>query len=118
MPLQRPQFLCPGNLQVKTGQSFAFQAAFNSAQRVISSMPDYLGQKLHKCIERTDHYTLLILCEYIEHHEVGFRQPVGYQESRKLLQHFYDPFPTVLHYEQVAGSGPNLAFSPDGFAAG
>jgi hypothetical protein len=29
---------------------------------------------------------------------VGFRQSAQYQEWRALLHHFYDPFPTVLHY--------------------
>jgi hypothetical protein len=41
----------------------------------------------------------------VEHHEVGFRKSPQYQQWRALLHHFYDPFPTVLHYTQVAGPG-------------
>lgn len=93
-------------LQIKPGQSAAFQAAFNTAQRIISSMPGYLGHELQRCVEHAEHYMLLVRWESIEHHEVGFRKSAEYQEWRKLLHHFYDPFPTVLHYEQVAGGQP------------
>ena len=36
-------------------------------------------------------------------HEEGFRKSPRYQEWRRLLHHFYDPFPTVLHYGAVEG---------------
>lgn len=28
----------------------------------------------------------------------------GYQERKRLLHHFYEPFPMVLHYEAVPGT--------------
>jgi hypothetical protein len=37
----------------------------------------------------------------LEDHTIGFRQSPEYQEWRSLLHHFYDPFPTVEHYEVV-----------------
>lgn len=92
-------------LQVRPSQGAEFEAAFLTAQAIISSMPGYLGHELQKCIEKADHYMLLVRWESVEHHEVGFRQSTGYQAWRELLHHFYDPFPTVRHYEQVAGSG-------------
>ena len=39
--------------------------------------------------------------ETLEAHEVGFRQSPQYQQWKKLLHHFYDPFPTVSHYRRV-----------------
>ena len=92
-------------LQVKPEQTPEFEAAFNKAQAIISSMPGYLGHELQKCIEQANHYMLLVRWESVEHHEVGFRKSTEYQEWRQLLHHFYDPFPTVLHYELVNGSG-------------
>ncbi|HEY0956159.1 MAG TPA: antibiotic biosynthesis monooxygenase [Roseateles sp.] len=92
-------------LQVRPGQSAAFEAAFAEAQAIIASMPGYLGHELQRCIERAEHYMLLVRWESVAHHEQGFRQSEGYQRWRQLLHHFYDPFPTVLHYEQVAGPG-------------
>ncbi len=91
-------------LQVRPGQGAEFEAAFLEAQTIISAMPGYLGHELQKCIEQADHYMLLVRWETVEHHEVGFRQSAGYQAWRTLLHHFYDPFPTVLHYAQVAGT--------------
>jgi hypothetical protein len=32
---------------------------------------------------------------------IGFRQSAQYQEWKRLLHHFYDPFPTVEHYVAV-----------------
>lgn len=92
-------------LQVRSGQGGAFEAAFADAQRIISSMPGYRGHELQRCLERADHYVLLVRWDSVEHHEVGFRQSARYQEWRALLHHFYDPFPTVLHYENAAGPG-------------
>lgn len=91
-------------LQVRTGKQSEFEHAFNQAQRIISVMPGYMGHELQKCVEKDDHYMLLVQWETIEHHEVGFRKSPQYQEWRALLHHFYDPFPTVLHYSKIAGS--------------
>ncbi|MFG6416322.1 antibiotic biosynthesis monooxygenase family protein [Roseateles sp. DC23W] len=91
--------------QVRPGQSDTFEVAFHEAQAIIGSMPGYLGHELQRCIERADHYMLLVRWESVEHHAQGFRQSEGYQRWRALLHHFYDPFPTVLHYAQAAGPG-------------
>lgn len=92
------------NLQVRPGQTAEFEAVFEEAQRIISSMPGYMGHELQRCIEQTNHYMLLVHWQTVEHHEVGFRKSPQYQQWRTLLHHFYDPFPTVLHYRRVAGS--------------
>jgi heme-degrading monooxygenase HmoA len=91
-------------LQIRPGQDAEFQAAFLTAQSIISSMPGYLGHELQKCIEKDGHYMLLVRWQSVDHHEIGFWTSPEYQEWRRLLHHFYNPFPTVLHYEQVAGS--------------
>jgi heme-degrading monooxygenase HmoA len=85
-------------LQIKPGQTAAFEAAFAVAQNIIASMSGYLGHELQRCIEDDHQYLLLVRWEKLEDHTVGFRQSSQYQEWRKLLHHFYDPFPTVLHY--------------------
>ncbi len=92
-------------LQVRPGQSAAFEAAFAEAQAIIAAMPGYRGHELQRCLERAEHYMLLVRWDSVEHHEVGFRQSAGYQQWRALLHHFYDPFPTVLHYDLAAGPG-------------
>lgn len=37
----------------------------------------------------------------VEDHEVGFRGSPAYARWRELLHHFYDPFPTVQHFDEV-----------------
>jgi hypothetical protein len=37
----------------------------------------------------------------LEDHTEGFRGSPQYQKWKALLHHFYDPFPTVEHYEAV-----------------
>ena len=92
-------------LQVKAGQSQAFEAAFREAQSIIASMPGYQSHELQRCLERPGHYLLLVRWDSVAAHEEGFRKSPQYQEWRKLLHHFYDPFPSVFHYEEAA-KGP------------
>ena len=57
-----------------------------------------VNHELKKCIEQEDQYILLVNWETIEDHEIGFRKSAEYQEWKKLLHRFYDPFPVVEHY--------------------
>ena len=86
-------------LNIKPGLSSEFESAFAKAQSIISSMPGYISHELKKCIEQDDKYILLVNWESVEAHEAGFRQSLEYQEWKKLLHHFYDPFPVVEHYQ-------------------
>lgn len=85
-------------LQVKAGQAAQFEAAFAQAQAIIASVKGYRGHELQHCIENDHQYMLLVRWDTLEDHTVGFRQSASYQAWRALLHHFYDPFPTVLHY--------------------
>ncbi len=88
-------------LSVRPGQESAFEAAFAQAQRIISSMPGYLNHELQRCIEQPSQYILLVHWETLAAHIEGFRGSPAYQEWKRLLHHFYDPFPTVEHYQPV-----------------
>ena len=91
-------------LKIVPGQSGAFERSFGEAQLIIASMPGYLSHELQRCMERDDEYLLLVRWESVAAHEEGFRQSPQYQEWKALLHHYYEPFPTVLHYERVFGS--------------
>ena len=91
-------------LQIRPGAAGEFEAAFRVAQRIIAAMPGYLSHGLHRCLERPDEYVLLVRWESVAAHEVGFRTSPQYQEWKRLLHHFYEPFPTVSHYEAVEGT--------------
>lgn len=89
-------------LNVRTGESRIFEQIFTQAQDIISSMPGYASHQLHRCLESQDKYLLLVQWQRLEDHTIGFRQSQQYQEWRRLLHHFYEPFPTVEHYELVS----------------
>jgi heme-degrading monooxygenase HmoA len=90
-------------LNVRTGSAGAFETAFQRAQTIIASMPGYVWHELHQCVETKDKYLLLVQWQRLEDHTIGFRQSAEYQEWKRLLHHFYDPFPVVEHYEVVKG---------------
>jgi len=88
-------------LNVKSGQTAAFEAAFTQAQAIIANMPGYGGHELQKCVEVANQYLLLVRWQTLEDHTIGFRQSAEYQQWKALLHHFYEPFPTVEHYELI-----------------
>lgn len=88
-------------LYIRPGQADEFERAFSEAQALIASVPGYLSHELQRCIERENEYILLVRWKTLQDHTVGFRQSSQYQQWRRLLHHFYEPFPVVSHYESV-----------------
>jgi heme-degrading monooxygenase HmoA len=88
-------------LQVKTGQENQFETDFAKAGQFISAIKGYNKHSLLKCLEQSNKYVLLVEWENLEDHTIGFRQSSEYLEWKKLLHHYYDPFPTVEHYETI-----------------
>ena len=94
-------------LDVREGTRNEFEAAFEKASNIISSMPGYVSHELQRCIGAPNRYVLLVRWDTLEDHTEGFRKADGYGEWKRLLHHFYDPFPTVEHFEMVhGGPGP------------
>ena len=91
-------------LPIRPGLEAEFEEAFASARPIIASMPGFQGLTLSRGIESPSSYLLLVTWDSVEAHEVGFRGSPGYQEWRRMLHHFYDPFPIVEHYTEVASA--------------
>ena len=90
-------------LDVRNGEQAAFEQAFREAQSIIASMPGYLEHSIRRCIEKPSRYILLVEWQELEHHIHGFRDSPEYVRWKSLLHRFYEPFPEVEHYEQIAG---------------
>jgi heme-degrading monooxygenase HmoA len=88
-------------LNIKDGLNNEFEAAFQIASRIIANMSGYISHQLQRCIEVENRYILLVHWQTLEDHTIGFRRSAEYQQWRSLLHHFYDPFPTVEHYEML-----------------
>ena len=61
-------------LNVRSGQSAAFEQAFAQSQAIISSMPGYRSHQLLRCLEVQDKYLLLVNWDKLESHTVGSRK--------------------------------------------
>ncbi len=90
-------------LDVSPQRTAEFEAAFARAESIISAASGYISHELLRCVERPGRYLLLVRWRALEDHTEGFRKSAPYLEWKRLLHHFYDPFPTVEHYELVAG---------------
>jgi heme-degrading monooxygenase HmoA len=88
-------------LQVKAGLEADFEDAMRQAAPLIASTPGYVAHEVQRCLEVQGRYLLLVRWETLEAHTIGFRGSPAYQEWRRLLHHFYDPFPTVEHFESI-----------------
>jgi heme-degrading monooxygenase HmoA len=86
-------------LNVRAGEESAFEAAFAVASPIIAATPGYISHQLQRCIETQGRYLLLVEWRTLESHTVNFRDSPDYVEWKKLLHHFYDPFPVVEHFE-------------------
>jgi heme-degrading monooxygenase HmoA len=88
-------------LNVREGEAADFEAAFEEAKAIIAASPGFGRLRLLRCLETTHRYLLLVEWANLEDHVVGFRESEPFQEWRRLLHHFYEPFPVVEHYEPL-----------------
>jgi len=88
-------------LQVKAGLEEQFENDFKKAGQYIRSTHGYIRHSLRKCLEQENKYLLLVEWESLRDHTHGFRNSPQYAEWKKLLHHYYDPFPLVEHYETI-----------------
>jgi heme-degrading monooxygenase HmoA len=88
-------------LYLKEGKEKEFENDFKIAGQYISAIKGYIRHSLQKCIEKNNQYLLLVQWETLENHTIDFRDSPEYQEWKKLLHHYYDPFPVVEHYKSV-----------------
>lgn len=91
-------------LDVVPGREDEFLAAFAEARQHIEVTPGFLGLDLKRCVDdgSTHRFLLLVEWETVEAHTVAFRGSDRYLRWRELLHHFYDPFPVVEHYGDLA----------------
>ena len=88
-------------LDVVPGEEQRFEDAFFRAKAIIASMPGFRSLRLERGVETPSRYLLLVEWDRLEDHTERFRGSPEYQEWRQLLHRFYDPFPTVEHFESL-----------------
>jgi heme-degrading monooxygenase HmoA len=80
-----------------------FEAAITRARAVISAAPGFRSFALHRGIETTDRYLLLVGWETLEDHTVGFRDSPAFAEWRSHIGPYFDGPPEVDHFEPLSG---------------
>jgi 2-hydroxychromene-2-carboxylate isomerase/heme-degrading monooxygenase HmoA len=102
-------------LDVKPAQTGDFEASFARAASILRAAPGHLSHELQRGVETPNRYVLLVRWHALDDHVEGFRKSTAYQEWKRLLHRFYDPFPTVEHFEAVRAGIPRFVeffFSP------
>ena len=89
-------------LPVVAGREKAFEAALHEALPLISAAHGFRGLTVSRGLETPNHYLLLVEWDDLAAHTEGFRGSAAYEEWRALLHHFYEPFPDVQHFSDVA----------------
>ncbi|HZZ18026.1 MAG TPA: antibiotic biosynthesis monooxygenase [Opitutaceae bacterium] len=88
-------------LEVRAGMEAGFERDFAEASRYISAAKGYVSHELQRCLESPGQYALLVRWETLADHTEGFRNSPAYGEWKRLLHHYYNPFPVVEHYSPV-----------------
>jgi len=88
-------------LNVVEDRAGEFEKAFAEARSIISSMPGFVSLELSRNFEHANRYVLLVRWQTLEDHTIGFRQSPEYETWKSLLHHFYEPFPSVEHFEPI-----------------
>ena len=89
-------------LPVRPGAEKEFERAFETARAQISQQSGFRNLSLSRSIESPNLYLLLVEWDSVEAHTEGFRTSPAYDEWKRLLHHFYEPFPLVEHFTAVA----------------
>jgi heme-degrading monooxygenase HmoA len=85
-------------LNVRPGQSDAFETALHAARPLFAATPGFRKLEIRPCLEKEGQYLLLVWWDRLEDHTIGFRGSDRYKAWREALHHFYDPFPPVWHF--------------------
>ncbi len=100
-------------LPVLPDRTAEFEEAFDRARTLIARAPGFLGLTLSKSAETPNTYLLLVRWEQLTDHTEGFRGSPAYRDWKRMLHHFYDPFPVVQHFTTVfATRSPATTASP------
>jgi heme-degrading monooxygenase HmoA len=88
-------------LYVIPGKEKEFEVDFKIAGQYICSIKGYLKHSLRKCLEQQNKYILLVEWKNLKDHTIGFKQSEEYLNWKKLLHHYYEPFPIIEHFETI-----------------
>jgi heme-degrading monooxygenase HmoA len=94
-------------INVTTGREDEFVAAFPQARAVLSQADGFRWAELHRGVERTSTFLLLVGWDTLAAHVDGFRSSDLFVQWRAIIGPFFAEPPRVEHYAAVtAGVRP------------
>jgi heme-degrading monooxygenase HmoA len=89
-------------LSVIPNKTDAFERDMRIASEYIAMTDGYRWHEVRRCMDdgKQHKYALLVGWDTLEAHTEGFRKSPQYLEWRRLLHHYYDPFPIVEHFDE------------------
>ena len=88
-------------LDVEPSEQEEYEATLLKALPFIRATPGFIKLEVRPCLEKAGRYLLLVEWRELEDHTLGFRNSDRYEEWRRLLHRFYDPFPVVEHFGEA-----------------
>lgn len=88
-------------LFIREGREAEFEAVFAKASPIVEAAPGYISHQLQRSLEVGSKYLLLITWATLEDHMDGFRNSAPFADWAGALHPFYDPMPTMEHFERV-----------------
>jgi heme-degrading monooxygenase HmoA len=90
-------------ITVRPGAAHQFEDALLRARPIIAASHGFISLELHRGVEATDRYVLLIEWETLDDHMVGFRESEAFVQWRSLIGPYFESAPVVEHVVPVAG---------------
>ena len=102
MPYNLAMILEIAFMEVLPESHLEFEAAVKKAvSEILSKSKGFIDFEMHKGIERTNTYTLLIHWETLEDHTVAFRQSDAFIQWRAAIGEYFASPPQVDHWSGV-----------------
>jgi heme-degrading monooxygenase HmoA len=90
-------------LDIRPGSEADFERAFREAEPLIIRQSGLRWVRLERCLENRSRYLFLAEWERLEDHTEVFPASEEYPRWSALLHPFYEPPPTVEHFESLNG---------------
>ncbi|GBH25649.1 antibiotic biosynthesis monooxygenase family protein [Burkholderia vietnamiensis] len=87
------------SLEIDPAQAAQFEAAVRAALPLFARARGCGGAQLHRVIEHSGGYLLVVEWETVDDHMVHFRQSDDFQAWRQLAGPFFKSPPQVVHTE-------------------
>ncbi|PRY04420.1 antibiotic biosynthesis monooxygenase [Paraburkholderia sp. BL25I1N1] len=92
-------------IEIVAGKAEEFEAGVSQAIPLFMRARGCNGVKLHRTIEHSGRYLLVVEWTTVEDHMVHFRASSDFQEWRRLVGPFFQTAPVVVHTELAVHSG-------------